>query len=130
MHGALPACTSLIACDEQETLYRETPLQVSALVGSLVCYQQHASRGLLLEDRGLVGHRAHEAAADMHLLQDRSFTFILKTPPASVLLQKAAGVAKGSGTPNSAKVGQVSRAQLKVSSLPCAEKCVCPVAAP
>ena len=50
-------------------------------------------------------------------LQDRSFTFILKTPPASVLLQKAAGVAKGSGTPNSAKVGQVSRAQLKVHTL-------------
>ena len=46
--------------------------------------------------------------------QDRSFTFILKTPPASVLLQKAAGVPKGSGTPNSAKVGQVTRAQLKV----------------
>ena len=56
-------------------------------------------------------------SADEHLLlQDRSFTFILKTPPASVLLQKAAGVAKGSGTPNSAKVGQVSRAQLKVSA--------------
>ena len=50
------------------------------------------------------------------LLQDRSFTFILKTPPASVLLQKAAGVAKGSGTPNSAKVGQVTRAQLKARS--------------
>ena len=46
--------------------------------------------------------------------QDRSFTFVLKTPPASVLLQKAAGVAKGSGTPNSAKVGKVTRAQLKV----------------
>ncbi|BDA47311.1 50S ribosomal protein L11 [Coccomyxa sp. Obi] len=45
--------------------------------------------------------------------EDRSFTFILKTPPASVLLQKAAGVTKGSGTPNSAKVGQVTRAQLK-----------------
>ncbi|CAL8472246.1 g11788 [Coccomyxa elongata] len=45
--------------------------------------------------------------------EDRSFTFILKTPPASVLLQKAAGVVKGSGTPNSAKVGQVTRAQLK-----------------
>ncbi|KAK9902055.1 hypothetical protein WJX75_002753 [Coccomyxa subellipsoidea] len=45
--------------------------------------------------------------------EDRSFTFILKTPPASVLLQKAAGVAKGSGTPNTAKVGQVTRAQLR-----------------
>ncbi|EIE18523.1 LSU ribosomal protein L11P [Coccomyxa subellipsoidea C-169] len=45
--------------------------------------------------------------------EDRSFTFILKTPPASVLLQKAAGVQKGSGTPNTAKVGQVTRAQLQ-----------------
>ncbi|CAK0783323.1 hypothetical protein CVIRNUC_006522 [Coccomyxa viridis] len=45
--------------------------------------------------------------------EDRSFTFILKTPPASVLLQKAAGVAKGSGTPNEKKVGKVTQAQLR-----------------
>lgn len=44
---------------------------------------------------------------------DRSFTFIMKTPPASVLLKKAAGVAKGSGTPNTNKVGKVTRAQLE-----------------
>ena len=44
---------------------------------------------------------------------DRSFTFITKTPPASVLLRKAAGVPKGSGTPNSEKVGKVNRAQLE-----------------
>jgi large subunit ribosomal protein L11 len=44
---------------------------------------------------------------------DRSFTFITKTPPASVLLRKAAGVAKGSSTPNLAKVGTVNRAQLE-----------------
>jgi large subunit ribosomal protein L11 len=44
---------------------------------------------------------------------DRSFTFITKTPPASVLLRKAAGIAKGSGTPNSVKVGTVTRAQLE-----------------
>jgi len=44
---------------------------------------------------------------------DRSFTFIKKTPPAAVLLKKAAGVAKGSGTPNTAKVGKVTRAQLE-----------------
>lgn len=44
---------------------------------------------------------------------DRSFTFILKTPPASVLLRKVAGIAKGSSTPNTAKVGKVSRAQLE-----------------
>jgi large subunit ribosomal protein L11 len=44
---------------------------------------------------------------------DRSFTFVTKTPPASILLKKAAGIAKGSSTPNSAKVGTVTRAQLE-----------------
>jgi large subunit ribosomal protein L11 len=44
---------------------------------------------------------------------DRSFTFITKTPPASVLLRKAAGIAKGSGVPNRDKVGKVNRAQLE-----------------
>ena len=44
---------------------------------------------------------------------DRSFTFIMKTPPASVLLKKAAGIPKGSGTPNTKKVGKVTRAQLE-----------------
>ncbi len=44
---------------------------------------------------------------------DRSFTFITKTPPASVLLKKAIGVAKGSSTPNTNKVGTISRAQLE-----------------
>src|ERR1700757_4810133 len=42
---------------------------------------------------------------------DRSFTFITKTPPASILLKKAAGAAKGSGTPNKNKVGKVTEAQ-------------------
>ena len=44
---------------------------------------------------------------------DRSFTFITKTPPASVLLRKAAGVKKGSGRPNTEKVGKVNRGQLE-----------------
>jgi large subunit ribosomal protein L11 len=44
---------------------------------------------------------------------DRSFTFVTKTPPASILLKKAAGVPKGSSTPNTSKVGTVSRAQLE-----------------
>ena len=44
---------------------------------------------------------------------DRSFAFVTKTPPASFLLKKAAGVASGSGTPNSKKVGKVTRAQLE-----------------
>jgi len=44
---------------------------------------------------------------------DRSFTFVTKTPPAAVLLRKAAGVAKGSSVPNKDKVGTVTRAQLE-----------------
>ena len=44
---------------------------------------------------------------------DRSFTFITKTPPAAVLLRKAAKIAKGSGEPNTKKVGTVTRAQLE-----------------
>ena len=44
---------------------------------------------------------------------DRSFSFITKTPPASELLKKAAGIDKGSGEPNTQKVGKVSRAQLE-----------------
>jgi large subunit ribosomal protein L11 len=44
---------------------------------------------------------------------DRSFTFITKTPPAAILLRKAAGIKKGSGTPNTVKVGKVTRAQLE-----------------
>ena len=44
---------------------------------------------------------------------DRSFTFIKKTPPAATLLMKAAGIKKGSGTPNTDKVGKVTRAQLE-----------------
>ena len=45
--------------------------------------------------------------------EDKSFDFIVKTTPASVLIKKAAGVSKGSGTPNSEKVGKVSRSQLE-----------------
>ena len=44
---------------------------------------------------------------------DRSFAFITKTPPAAVLLKKAAGIQKGSGTPNTTKVGTVNREQLE-----------------
>jgi len=45
--------------------------------------------------------------------QDRSFTFITKTPPASILLKKAAKIAKGAGDPKREKVGQVTRPQLE-----------------
>jgi len=44
---------------------------------------------------------------------DRSFTFVIKTPPAAVLLKKAAGITSGSKTPNSNKVGKVNLAQLE-----------------
>jgi len=44
---------------------------------------------------------------------DKSFTYIMKTPPASVLLKKAAGIQKGSGVPHTDKVGKVTRAQLE-----------------
>ena len=44
--------------------------------------------------------------------QDRSFTFIMKTPPVSVLIKKAAGLAKGSGQPNKEKVGSLTKAQV------------------
>ena len=44
---------------------------------------------------------------------DRSFTFVMKTPPASILLKKAAGIKSGSGEPNTNKVGKVNRAQLE-----------------
>ena len=46
------------------------------------------------------------------VFQDKSFTFITKSPPAAVLLKKAAGVASGSKTPNKAKVGSVTREQI------------------
>ena len=44
---------------------------------------------------------------------DRSFTFIMKTPPAAVLIRKAIGIEKGSGTPNTNKVGKINRKQLE-----------------
>lgn len=48
---------------------------------------------------------------EISVYEDRSFTFITKTPPAPVLLKKAAGVEKGSGEPNKTKVGKISRAK-------------------
>ncbi|TMQ68220.1 MAG: 50S ribosomal protein L11 [Candidatus Eisenbacteria bacterium] len=47
------------------------------------------------------------------IYNDRSFTFITKTPPAAVLLKRAAGLAKGSGVPNRTKVGTVNRGQVR-----------------
>jgi len=50
---------------------------------------------------------------EISVFEDRSFTFILKTPPASVLIKKAAGIEKGSGELQAKKVGSISRAQLR-----------------
>lgn len=47
------------------------------------------------------------------IYSDRSFSFIMKSPPAAILLKQSAGIAKGSGTPNLEKVGQVTREQLR-----------------
>ena len=51
--------------------------------------------------------------AEISIFTDGSFTFILKTPPTPVLLRKAAGAEKGSGEPNRAKVGKVTRKQVR-----------------
>ncbi len=50
---------------------------------------------------------------EITVFEDRSFTFILKTPPAAVLIRQAAGIAKGSGVPHREKVGKISRDQLR-----------------
>ncbi|OYV64371.1 MAG: hypothetical protein B7Z72_13315 [Gemmatimonadetes bacterium 21-71-4] len=50
---------------------------------------------------------------EVTIFADKSFTFILKTPPAAVLLKKEVGIEKGSGQPNRDKVGTVTRAQLR-----------------
>ena len=47
------------------------------------------------------------------IYQDRSFEFVLKTPPAAVLIKKACGIESGSGTPNKTKVGKISMAQIR-----------------
>ncbi len=51
--------------------------------------------------------------AEITIYEDRTFDFVLKTPPAAELLKKAAGIKKGSGIPHKEKVGKVTRAQIK-----------------
>jgi len=51
--------------------------------------------------------------AEISIYEDRSFTFILKTPPAAVLLKRAANIEKGSGEPNRTKVGTITRGKLR-----------------
>ena len=50
---------------------------------------------------------------EITVFKDKSFTFIVKSPPAAVLLKEAAGIAKGSGAPNKEKVGKVTKAQVR-----------------
>ena len=57
--------------------------------------------------------RGNVVPVEITVYEDRSFTFILKTPPAAELIKKAAGVKKGSGTPQSLKVGKLTRDQVR-----------------
>ncbi len=50
---------------------------------------------------------------EMTIYQDRSFTFVLKTPPAAVLIKKAIGIESGSGKPNTTKVGKITKEQVR-----------------
>ena len=58
-------------------------------------------------------HQGDIIPAEITIFEDRSFSFILKTPPAAELLKKAAKIQKGSGKPHSDKVGKVTKAQIK-----------------
>jgi large subunit ribosomal protein L11 len=57
--------------------------------------------------------RGNIVPVEITVYEDRSFTFITKTPPASGLIKKAAGVAKGSGVPHTNKVGSITEAQVR-----------------
>ena len=57
--------------------------------------------------------RGNIIPGEITVYEDRSFTFITKTPPAAQLIKKAAGVAKGSGTPHTTKVGSLTQAQVR-----------------
>jgi large subunit ribosomal protein L11 len=59
------------------------------------------------------GQRGNVIPVEITIYEDRSFTFVTKTPPAPELIKKAAGVQKGSGEPHKTKVGTVTRAQVR-----------------
>jgi large subunit ribosomal protein L11 len=59
------------------------------------------------------GQRGNVIPVEISIYEDRSFTFITKTPPAAELIKKAAGVEKGSGTPHKVKVATLSKAQVR-----------------
>nr|AYR06397.1 ribosomal protein L11 [Rhodogorgon sp.] len=70
----------------------------------MFCKEYNAST---IDKQGLV------IPVEISIYEDRSFSFVLKTPPASVLLAKAAGITKGSGLPNSQVVGHISKEKLR-----------------
>ncbi len=57
--------------------------------------------------------RGNIVPVEITVYEDRSFTFVTKTPPASGMIKKAAGVSKGSGTPHTNKVGSITEAQVR-----------------
>ncbi len=59
------------------------------------------------------GQQGRVTPVEISVYEDRSFTFITKTPPAAVLIKEAAGIAKGSGEPNRNKVAKISQAQVR-----------------
>ncbi len=59
------------------------------------------------------GEQGLVVPVEISVFRDKSFTFIIKSPPAAVLLKKAAGIAKGSSTPNREKIGNVTKAQVE-----------------
>ena len=60
-----------------------------------------------------LGQRGNIIPVEITVYEDRSFTFVLKTPPAAELIKKAAGIQKGSGTPNTVKVGSITMDQAR-----------------
>ncbi len=59
------------------------------------------------------GEQGLVVPVEISVFRDKSFTFIIKSPPAAVLLKKAAGIAKGSSAPNREKIGKVTKAQIE-----------------
>ncbi len=59
------------------------------------------------------GEQGLVVPVEISVFRDKSFTFIIKSPPAAVLLKKAAGIAKGSSVPNREKIGKVTKAQIE-----------------
>ena len=86
-------------------LYREFALQLQPVVALL--------KSLLQAFQAVNEYFGGSLPVIITIYADRSFTFIVKTPPASVLIKKAAGVIKGSAEPNRDKVGKVTPEQVK-----------------